>query len=182
MSSYDGRFLTASKAALAIATGKLMRRRPHKLLLLLSYVAVLIPMLPSHSEAFGADIQGVWMIEDEVAVEVAECAGGSLCGRIVWLKTPLDAEGKSKRDQMNPDIELRKRLVCGLVVLDGLRQTGPAEWAAGALYDPRDGRRYDIAMALKSADVLVARVYVGMRILGKNQTLLRAQGATKAWC
>ena len=159
-----------------------MRRPLATLLRRVSYIALLMPLLLSFTAAFGADIQGVWMIEDEVAVEIGECAGGSLCGRIVWLKTPLDAQGQSKRDQMNPEIELRKRLVCGLMVLDGLRQAGPSEWAAGALYDPRDGRRYNIAMELKSADVLIARVYVGMRILGKNQTLLRARGATKAWC
>lgn len=66
------------------------------------------------------------MIEDEVAVEIAECAGGSLGGRIAWLKTRRDATGQSKRDQMNPNIEMRKRLVCGLTVLDGRRPTGPA--------------------------------------------------------
>jgi uncharacterized protein (DUF2147 family) len=139
-------------------------------------------MLLSRTAAFGAEIRGVWMIEDEVAVEIVECAGGSLCARIVWLKTPRDAAGQPKRDQMNPDAALRKRFVCGLTVLEGLQPAGPARWEAGSLYDPRDGRRYTIAMELKSANTLVARVYLGMRILGKNQTLLRVQGATKVWC
>lgn len=118
-----------------------------------------------------------------MAVEIGECAGGSLCGRIVWLKTPRDAAGQPKHDRMNPDATLRKRLVCGLTVLHGLRPAGPGIWEAGSLYDPRDGGRYNVAMELKSADVLVARVCLGLRIFGRSQTLLRAQGATtKAWC
>jgi uncharacterized protein (DUF2147 family) len=159
-----------------------MRRTLDTLLRRVPCIALLIPMLLSRTAAFGADIQGVWMIEGEVAVAIAECAGDSLCGRIVWLKAPRDAAGQPKRDQMNPDAALRKRLVCGLTVLEGLRPAGPARWEAGSFYDPRDGRRYTIAMELKSANTLVARVYLGMRILGKSQTLLRAQGATKAWC
>lgn len=74
-----------------------------------------------------------------------------------------------------------QRLVCGLTVFEGLRPAGPARWEAGSFYDPRDGWRYTIAMELKSVDALVARVYLGMRIFGKSQTPLRAQGATKAW-
>lgn len=145
-------------------------------------IASLILMLLSGTAALGADIQGTWMIEDEVAVEIADCAGGSLCGRIVWLKTPRDAAGLLKRDLMNPDAALRKHLVCGLTVIEGLTPAGPAIWEAGSFYDPRDGARYSIAMELESADVLVARVFRGLRILGKNQTLLRAHGAKKAWC
>lgn len=138
-------------------------------------------MLLSRTATFGADIHGVWMIEGEVAVEVAECTGGSLCRRLVWLKTPCDAAGQPKRDQMNPDALLCKRLVCDLTVLEGRRPAGPARWEAKSFYDPCDGRRYFIAMERKSADVLVARVYLGIRILSKSQTLLRAQGALKDW-
>jgi hypothetical protein len=96
-------------------------------------------MLLSGTAALGADIRGTWMIEDEVAVEIADCAGGSLCGRIVWLKTPHDAAGQLKRDLMNPDAALRKHLVCGLTVIEGLTPAGPAKWEAGSFYDPRDG-------------------------------------------
>ena len=41
-----------------------------------------------------ADPQGVWMIEDEVALAVARCGTGSLCGRVVWLRTPRDEAGR----------------------------------------------------------------------------------------
>ncbi len=45
---------------------------------------------------------GVWMIEDEVAITVADCGGGALCGRIVWLRDARDGTGRPRRDEMNP--------------------------------------------------------------------------------
>ena len=132
-----------------------------------------------------ADPQGVWMIEDEVALAVADCGEGSLCGRVVWLRTPRDDAGRPKRDAMNPDPALRDRPLCGVTVLDGLLPVPdePGRWAAGSFYDPRNGRSYGLMATLVSADVLVARVYVGMPFLGNNQTLLRVQPARgEGWC
>ena len=132
-----------------------------------------------------ADPQGVWMIEDEVALAVARCGAGALCGRVVWLRTPRDEAGRPKRDAMNPDAALRDRPLCGLTVLDGLLPVPgkPGRWDAGSFYDPRTGRGYGLTATLTSADVLVARVYVGMPFLGKNQTLLRVRRASgEGWC
>jgi uncharacterized protein (DUF2147 family) len=135
--------------------------------------------------ASAADPQGVWMIEDEVAITVAGCGGDSLCGRIVWLRTPRNEAGRPKRDGMNPDAALRDRPLCCMTVLDGLLPVPdePARWNAGSFYDPRDGRGYGLAATLVSADVLVARVYIGMPFLGVNQTLLRIERASGGgWC
>ena len=142
---------------------------------------------PSHAAPAAADAQvhGVWMIEDEVAIAVADCGGDALCGRVVWLRTPHDDAGRPKRDAMNPDATLRDRPLCGLTVLDGLLPVPdePGRWAAGSFYDPRNGRTYGLAATLVSADVLVARVYVGMPFLGVNQTLLRIKRASgEGWC
>src|SRR5688572_17574564 len=103
-------------------------KRPFYAMRRAAWTALLIPLLLSGTAASGADIQGVWMIEDEVAVEVAACTGGALCGRVVWLKVPLDAAGQLKRDHMNPDATRRVHLVCGLTVIEGLRPEGPAKW------------------------------------------------------
>ena len=135
--------------------------------------------------AAAPQVHGVWMIEGEVAIAVAPCGAGSLCGRVVWLRTSRDDAGRPKRDAMNPDAALRDRPLCGVIVLDGLLPVPdePGRWAAGSFYDPRDGRSYGLMATLVSADVLVARVYVGMPFLGKNQTLLRVQPAGgEGWC
>ena len=150
-------------------------------------VAALVVAGPSRAAPAAADAQvhGVWMIEDEVALAVAPCGGDALCGRIVWLRTPRDDAGRPKRDAMNPDAALRDRPLCGLTVLDGLLPVPdePGRWAAGSFYDPRDGRTYGLAATHVSADVLVARVYLGMPFLGVNQTLLRIERASgEGWC
>ena len=150
-------------------------------------VAVLVVAGPSRAAPAAAEpqVHGVWMIEDEVAIAVSDCGGDALCGRIVWLRTPHDAAGHPKRDEMNPDAALRDRPLCGLTVLDGLLPVPdePGRWAAGSFYDPRDGRTYGLAATHVSADVLVARVYLGMPFLGVNQTLLRIERATgEGWC
>jgi uncharacterized protein (DUF2147 family) len=149
--------------------------------------AVFVLAGPGRTAATADDsnVQGVWMIEDEVALAVADCGGGSLCGRVVWLRTPRDDAGRPKRDAMNPDAALRDRPLCGVAVLDGLLPVPdePGRWSAGSFYDPRDGRSYGLAATRVSADVLVARVYLGMPFLGVNQTLLRIERATgEGWC
>ena len=103
----------------------------------------------------------------------------------MWLRTPRDDAGRPKRDAMNPDAALRDRPLFGVTVLDGLLPVPdePGRWAAGSFYDPRNGRTYGLAATHVSADVLVARVYVGMPFLGVNQTLLRVQPASgEGWC
>jgi uncharacterized protein (DUF2147 family) len=125
------------------------------------------------------------MIEGEVAITVTRCGRGSLCGQIAWLRAPHDEAGRPKRDERNPDPTLRGRPLRGLTVLDGLLPVPgePGRWDAESIYDPRDGRSYGLTATLRSADVLVARVYVGMPFLGRNQTLLRVQRpGGGGWC
>ena len=145
-------------------------------------VAALVVAGPSRAApaATDAQVHGVWMIEDEVAIAVADCGGDALCGRIVWLRTPHDDAGRPKRDAMNPDAALRDRPLCGVTVLDRLLPVPdePGRWSAGSFYDPRDGRTYGLAATHVSADVLVARVYLGMPFLGVNQTLRRIERAS----
>ena len=86
---------------------------------------------------------------------------------------------------MAADAALRDRPLYGLTVHDDLLPVPgePGRWAAGSFYDPRTGRGYGLMVTLASADVLVARVYVGMPFLGVNQTLLRIERASgEGWC
>ncbi len=125
------------------------------------------------------------MVEEDVAIDVARCGRTSLCGRIVWLRAPHDDTGRPKRDEMNPDAALRHRPLCGLTVLNSLLPvpSEPDKWSAGSFYDPRDGHSYGLTATLRSADVLVARVYIGMPFFGKDQTLLRVQRLSGGgWC
>jgi len=101
-----------------------------------------------------------------------DCSG-RLCGRIAWLRTARDTAGRPARDNKNPDPASRQRPLCGLTVLQGLQPAGPDRWNSGALYNPEDGQTYRVSAELRSADVFVARIYMGVPLFGETKTLLR---------
>ena len=87
------------------------------------------------------------------------------------------------RDKNNPDPALRQRRLCGLTVLWGLRPTGPDRWGGGWFYNPDDGKTYNVSAELRSADLIVARIYSGVRLFGETKTLLRVpHGTSEGWC
>lgn len=130
----------------------------------------------------GGTPQGVWLIDGEAAVQIFDCTG-MLCGRILWLQSPDDAEGKPKRDKNNPDSTLRQRELCGMNVISNLRPTGPDHWDGGRFYNPDSGKTHDLKLSLTASDALEARFYEGVSFLGETKTLTRIpHGNSKGWC
>jgi uncharacterized protein (DUF2147 family) len=86
-------------------------------------------------------------------------------------------------DNKNPVPALRERELCGLTILWGLRPAGANRWVDGWFYNPDDGRAYSVTAQLKSDDVIVARVYVGIPLFGNTKTLARVpHDTTEGWC
>jgi uncharacterized protein (DUF2147 family) len=126
--------------------------------------------------------EGVWLIDGRVAVQIFDC-NGLLCGRILWLQVPRDPQGQLNRDRNNPDPALRQRRLCGLTILWGLRSTAGDRWGGGWFYNPEDGKTYSVSAELKSANLIVARIYVGIPFFGETKTLLRVpHGTSDGWC
>jgi len=126
--------------------------------------------------------EGVWRIDGKAAVQIFDCAG-LMCGRVVWLLVPRDSGGQLDRDKRNPDPALRQRQLCGLTTLRNLRPAGPGRWGDGSFYNPDDGKTYSVSAQLASDNVIKARVYVGVPLLGQTRTLVRvAHGASAGWC
>ena len=125
---------------------------------------------------------GVWLMGTKVAIQIFDCTG-MLCGRVVWLKAPLDPQGLLKRDKLNPDPALRQRQVCGPTIIWNVRPKGDNSWEDGWFYNPDDGATYRVSMELKSPDVISARIYSGVPIFGKTRTLVRVpMGTSAGWC
>jgi uncharacterized protein (DUF2147 family) len=116
--------------------------------------------------------QGIWLMDERVALQIFEC-GGLLCGRIAWLQQPLNAAGLPDRDRKNPDPTLQNRPLCGLTILRGLRTAGANQWKGGILYNPDDGKTYDVTAELKSPDMLTARIFLGIPLFGLTKNLVR---------
>jgi uncharacterized protein (DUF2147 family) len=145
-------------------------------------VAALVCLAAPGSAAGAAVPQGVWLIDGKVAVQIFDCEG-LLCGRILWLRIPRDPQGQFVLDKKNPDPAWRKRRLCGLTILWGLRSTGPDRWGDGWFYNPDDGRTYSISAKLEPPDLITARIYVGFPLFGETKTLLRvAHGTSAGWC
>ena len=125
---------------------------------------------------------GVWLMGTKVAVQIFDCSG-MLCGRIIWLKAPLDPEGLLRRDKLNPDPALRERQICGPTIIWDLRPNGDNSWEGGWFYNPDDGKTYRVNMGLKSPDVISARIYLGIPLFGETRTLVRVpMGTSAGWC
>jgi uncharacterized protein (DUF2147 family) len=128
----------------------------------------------TEASATGATELGLWIDDTgDGAVDIAPC-GNKLCGRIYWLRAPLDKKGKPLTDDLNPSAAKRSQPVCGLQVLGALQRQGDGSYDAGWVYDPKVGEAYDAAIQLKDANHLVLTGYKGMKLFGKKFIWTRA--------
>jgi uncharacterized protein (DUF2147 family) len=147
-------------------------------------VAIAVLVLASGSQAQRAVPQpapppangyaGVWYDDTgKGAVEIAPCAD-SLCGRIVWLREPLDKAGKPLTDGLNSDPRLRQRPICGLPVIGGMKRQRAGHWNEGWIYDPKQGKQFDVELKLVAADALQVMGYLGIKLLSETFIWKRA--------
>ena len=119
---------------------------------------------------------GVWATEKGGGhVKIVQC-GDKLCGSLVWLKEPLNKEGKDKIDSENPDPALQSRKLLGLPLLDGFVSDGDQKvWSGGTIYNPDDGKTYSCKLTMQDPKTMQVRGYVGISLLGKTQIWKRVE-------
>lgn len=129
-----------------------------------------------------SEVLAEWLVESgDARVEIYKAADGTYEGRLCWLKEPEypagDPEaGKPRRDRDNPDKALRDRPMQGLVFMTGFRYDGEGKWKGGKVYDAENGKTYSCKMTLKDRETLEIRGYIGVSLLGRNQTWKRHPG------
>ncbi len=71
------------------------------------------------------DPSGTWLTQAGDAKVLVRPCGAAICGKVVWLKQPIDgATGKPQADDKNPDPALKARRIVGLqIFLDMLPST-----------------------------------------------------------
>jgi uncharacterized protein (DUF2147 family) len=139
--------------------------------LLNSFLRLLV-LAATSSMTLAADLQGVWLTEDkDAALTITNCSG-QLCGRIVWLESATDRSGSLRLEQNNPDPAKQTQRICGLVVISGLKPSGPDTWD-GSVYNPQDGQTYSGSITVLSDKALKVRAYIGLPIFGRSQTWTR---------
>jgi uncharacterized protein (DUF2147 family) len=124
--------------------------------------------------AGSASVEGIWYDDTgKGAVEIRRC-GGSLCGHIVWLRNPKDKAGQPLTDQLNPTADRRTRPICGLQVIGRLEPMQDGSWDRGWIYDPKQGKAFDVMVSLRSPDELVVTGYLGLKFLSESFVWRRA--------
>lgn len=130
-------------------------------------VVALLVAMPAAAQ--DATLAGVWAHANRrIELAIAPC-GDRLCGTLVWLKNPNDADGQPLLDRLNPDPALRARPLLGLTVLQGLRRADEHSWVDGTIYNPNDGQSYDVSIAIEDDRTARVRAYVGLPLFGKTQ-------------
>jgi uncharacterized protein (DUF2147 family) len=138
------------------------------------------------SFAWGKDGYGVtgrWLTEDGKGIIAITTCGASICGKIDWMRPPLDAApGSIPLDKHNPNPALRQHPICGLQIIFGFRRDNDQyHWVEGSIYDPQSGNTYHANITLQDINHLRLRGYIGIPLLGESQIWTRA-GETYPTC
>jgi uncharacterized protein (DUF2147 family) len=99
--------------------------------------------------------------------------GDKFGGKLVWLREPLDAKGKPKLDDKNPDPAKKKNTKIGLNNLLGLTYEGQGRYENGTIYDPENGKTYRCVMNLQNDSTIKVRGYSGIITLGRTDVWKR---------
>lgn len=145
-----------------------MSARQRRLVLLILCAALTAALPATHASAQVPSVLGYWREPGGSIIRIAPC-GQRLCIAIVRLA----GGNHPAHDTHNPTPELRNRALCGLQIGTDFTEIDPQHARDGHLYDPRSGHTYSGEMTAEG-NLLHLRGYLGLRILGRTQTWVRA--------
>ena len=127
----------------------------------------------AHSQTNADDIAGTWLNGTGKAHIKIDNIKGYYFGRIVWLKEPLNKEGKPKTDGKNPDKNKQNQGLLGIRLLDGFEYKSENNWEKGTIYDPENGKTYSCKIYLENKNIMKIRGYIGISFIGRTDTWTR---------
>ncbi|MFM7327755.1 MAG: DUF2147 domain-containing protein [Bacteroidota bacterium] len=150
-----------------------------KFLVILALVMYTIhPTLAQSAEADG--ILGVWESGSGKARVKIDKMSDKYVGRIVWLREPLNEEGKPKVDKNNPDEKLRNTPLLGYRMLRDFIYAGDKRWEDGTIYDPENGSTYSCEINMTDQNTLDVRGFIGVSMFGRTDVWKRVQVKKKS--
>jgi uncharacterized protein (DUF2147 family) len=132
-----------------------------------------VPLSATPSNAEPREV-GIWYDDTGRGAVKIDICGNTLCGNIVWLKDPLNAQGEPLTDKHNPEPSMRNRFICGLPILGNLQQMSDGSFDNGWVYDPKVGKSYTVALNLLDENTLKVTGYAGLKFFGKSFIWRRA--------
>ena len=143
--------------------------------LLLITVTIISSLFTAFAQNNNEDIVGVWETGNGKARVKIDKVGDYYFGRIVWLKEPLNAEGKPKVDKNNKDVNKRNTPILGLRLVGGFKWEGENRWEGGTIYDPETGNEYKCNITLVDRNTMNIRGYIGISMFGRTDTWKRVE-------
>lgn len=122
----------------------------------------------------GDEVVGLWNTGGSL-LKIARTKDGGLEAVVLVLHPseavyvegePNGPVGAPRRDDLNPDPELRGRLLVGMDLLSGYVFDGK-KWE-GDIYDPESGKTYSSNMRVGKDGILKMRGYVGVPMFGRT--------------
>ncbi len=140
----------------------------------LCFTAIFALFIPLFLSAQANKIEGIWFNEEKTSkLDVKKGSDGLISGKIVWLDEPMEF-GAPKLDKENPDAELAKKPLMGLVIVKKFKYDADKDrWIDGSIYDPKNGKTYDCYAWFEDGDYsnLYIKGYVaGIKALGRKTT------------
>lgn len=130
--------------------------------------------LPLIAQIDGDKILGKWFNEEKDGKVEIYKQGDKYFGKLVWLKTPNNEDGTPKLDKENPDDEMKKRELQGIVLLTDFTYDDE-EWEDGEIYDPKSGKTYSCYMEFEDNGSLMIKGYIGVKWVGKTTYWTKAE-------
>jgi uncharacterized protein (DUF2147 family) len=121
------------------------------------------------------DIVGLWETGSGKARVNIIKSGNYYYGRIVWLKEPLNEEGKPKVDKNNPDESKRSTPLLGYRMLSSFEFKGDNLWEDGTIYDPESGSTYNCKITMDDKNTMNIRGFIGIAAFGRTDVWKRLE-------
>ena len=138
----------------------------------IALLASIFLSIASQADSATVPVEGVWLSADGTGWIRIEMGPNGPIGIIEGSPDP-EQRKKSDKDELNPDPELRDRLLLGLTIMDGFTFAGDGKWKSGRIYDPNSGKTYKCKLTLVDANTLELRGYIGISLLGRTETWMR---------
>jgi uncharacterized protein (DUF2147 family) len=128
------------------------------------FIALIVSIVWA-TAASASSVDGTWKIRNLV-LEISTCNNHHVCGVVAWT-------GDVKRRAAD----------CHRTIVWGLSPDNPSSWSGGSIFDPTDGKTYDLSASLQPDGTLQARIYRGVPWLGKTEILRRVKPRSlDGWC
>lgn len=119
-------------------------------------------------------ILGKWLNASGEAHIQIYAQAGKYFGKISWLKTPNNPDGKARLDTNNPNKSLNQNPILRLVILKDFIFNDNI-WEGGTIYDPKTGKTYSCKITPQGADKINVRGFVGFSMLGRTESWRRVK-------